>query len=505
MKQKTLVENLYRVVEQLPTTRALHDRGCKWSYQIIWRYITAVSHQLRERGVQQGDRVLILLPNGLEYILAYYGILHAGAVAVPMSAGTKVPAARYLSLLTHAKAMFVEANCASTFRSQLGEQCELVQTSEHWLMDLLNYVDTTCFKPVVSENDLAVINFTSGTTGNPKGVMLSHGNLVANTRAINQFLKLTPRDMVANVLPFNYSFGASILHSHLSVGAAISLEHGSVFSRNILEQLKREEITGFAGVPSTYAMLFGGADASDIGAKNLRYMLQAGAHMPQGLVAKVQQCIPHADFFSMYGQTEATARITYLKPQYIDQKIGSVGQAIAGVVLEVRDIHGRRCDAYETGEVYVSGASVMLGYWDNPEETARVLKEGWLATGDIGYLDEEDFLFLKGRRDDMMKIGGIRIMPVEIEEVLMGVDGVAEAAVVALDMGPRMGKQMKAYIVLADDVTLLERDVLRHCSEQLPLSKLPKRVEIVDALPMTENGKLCRAALVERDEVQYVH
>jgi acyl-CoA synthetase (AMP-forming)/AMP-acid ligase II len=229
----------------------------------------------------------------------------------------------------------------------------------------------------------------------------------------------------------------------------------------------------------------------------IRYLTQAGGAMSPALTQKLREAMPQASLFVMYGQTEATARLTYLPPERLEQKLGSVGVPLSGVRIEIRGEDGAALPVGAVGEVWVNGPNVMLGYWRNQAATAEVKRDGWLKTGDMGRLDDEGFLYLVGRRSDMIKSGAHRIYPQDIEEVIAELPQVQEAAVVGVE-DDLLGQAIRAYVVPAGSESLTPMQVQAHCKARLANYKVPKSVEIVTSLPRTASGKVRRAELLER-------
>jgi acyl-CoA synthetase (AMP-forming)/AMP-acid ligase II len=322
--------------------------------------------------------------------------------------------------------------------------------------------------------------------------MLSHANLAANVAGIVDYLGLRADDRIVSVLPFYYSYGSSVLHTHLAVGARIALEPNLVFPQLVVERLARERATGFSGVPSTYALLLDRVDLAAHDLSSLRYLTQAGGAMAPALTRRLSSALPQARLFVMYGQTEATARLTWLPPEQLEAKLGSVGRPLPGVTLAVRHEDGSDCAVDEVGEVCARGPNVMQGYWRNPEATAAVLQAGWLRTGDLGRLDADGVLWLSGRRADMIKTGAHRVHPQDVEEAIAELPGVAEVAVVGVD-DELLGQVIKACIVRAG--ALDDNQVRAHCRARLAPYKVPKIVVFVDALPKTASGKIRRVEL----------
>jgi acyl-CoA synthetase (AMP-forming)/AMP-acid ligase II len=327
--------------------------------------------------------------------------------------------------------------------------------------------------------------------------VLSHRNLASNSTAICEYLQLTEQDSVVCVLPFHYSYGSSVLHTHLQVGGRIVLEKNLVYPHAVVETLARERATGFAGVPPTFALLLSRVPLANYDLSALRYLTQAGGAMSPALTQRLREALPNVAVFVMYGQTEATARLTYLPPRYLTMKMGSVGVPVSGVNIQIRTEDGEVAAAGTVGEIWVSGPNVMLGYWSNPAATAEVLRDGWLKTGDMGRVDDEGFLFIVGRRSDMIKAGAHRVHPRDIEDVIVEIEDVEEAVAIGVD-DETLGQTICAFVVPSSGATLTGMQVQAHCRERLANYKVPKRVEIVASLPRTASGKVRRTELAER-------
>ena len=466
---------------------------------------------LSEAGVAGGDRVALVLDGRVEYLIACYAALMAGAAIVPLNPDTRPDVLRHA--LSHARVKAVVIGASETRHlapvvSELPELRVAVVAGER-ATDLGARVATETFTAIVEsggelrdsgvgDEDLASIAYTSGTTGKPKGVMLTHRNMVANVRSIVSYLDLVPEDRVAMVLPYFYVYGSSVIHTHIAAGGTI-VDAGSVaFPVNVLDAMERHRATGFSGVPSTFARLL---RVDDLGARDLsslRYVTQAGAAMTRALTESLRRVIPHARIFVMYGQTEAAARLTYVPPERLDEKMGSAGIGIPGVQISVLGPDARPVPAGTVGEVVARGDNVMRGYLDDPAATALALRAGALHTGDLGYLDEDGFLFLVGRQSEMIKSGGHRIGPQEIEEVVAEVPGVAECAVAGVP-DELLGQAIVAFVVREPGeagASLTDRTIKKACFERLPRFKMPAEVRFVDALPRSDRGKILRSELV---------
>ena len=342
--------------------------------------------------------------------------------------------------------------------------------------------------------DPAIILYTSGTTGQPKGVMLSHANLVANTRSILGYLRLTESDRVMAVLPFFYSYGNSILLTHIAIGGSLVVNRSFLYPNVILDEMQQYDVTGFSGVPSTYAILLNRSTFCERSFPSLRYLTQAGGPMAPDLADRLLRACPGVQLFIMYGQTEASARLSYLPPADLGQKAGSIGLPIPGVTLEVLDPAGSPVPPGTTGEIVASGPNIMLGYWGRPDLTAERLRDGRLWTGDLAYEDEEGYLFIVGRQSDMIKTSAHRIAPQEIEEVLLEHDLVHDVAIIGIS-DEMLGEAILACVVLREGVSCTEKELVLHCKALLPSFKVPKHVRFLEELPRTSSGKVKRPAL----------
>ena len=340
----------------------------------------------------------------------------------------------------------------------------------------------------------ALVLYTSGSTGRPHGVIQTFRNIDANSRSIVDYLGLGPSDRAMLTLPLSYCYGRSVLQTHLLAGGSVFLEHRTAFPRTILETMAAEGCTGFAGVPLTFEMIKRQVDVSTVDLSHLRYLTQAGGAMAPETIAWVRESFAPAELFVMYGQTEATARLSYLPPARAAEKPGSVGVAIPGVELRVIDQDGREVSPGMVGEIVARGPNVTPGYLDEPDETARILRDGWLWTGDLGERDEEGFLYHRGRAREILKIGGHRVGPIEIENVVTRYPGVAEAVVIGTP-DPLLGEVPIAVVVPSAGTTLDELGLLEFCRANLTALRVPARIVIVDSLPRNAAGKPLRDAI----------
>ena len=497
-----------RIVSRYPQRMAIvaDDRSIR--YAEFWDEAQRFAQALRARGIASGERVAIVLPNRIEAAVACYGCWLAGSVAVPLNAQARVR--DFEAWLRHSEARHLVYEHGHIDVLQALASVEIAAESrpiQRWAID----AEHPLCAPHTAQNGrtpehvstdhiaadhIALILYTSGTTGAPKGVTLTHGNVLANASAVVRYLELDEHDSVLSILAFYYAYGASVLHTHLLVGGCVVLAQNLLFPHVLMDTIARERISGFSGVPSTYALLLERVKLADYDLSSLRYLTQAGGAMSPTLTRRLRAALPDARLFVMYGQTEATSRLTWLPPERLDDKLGSVGVPVDGVQLRIVHEDGRDAAHGETGEVWARGANVMLGYWNNPDASAAVMHDGWLRTGDMGHLDSDGYLFLAGRRSDMIKTGAHRVHPNDIEDVILEIPGVTEVVVVGVD-DSILGQVVKAFIVAPGLPLGSEALIKAHCRERLANYKIPRDIAFVSALPRTASGKVRRAALLE--------
>jgi acyl-CoA synthetase (AMP-forming)/AMP-acid ligase II len=494
--QATLVNRFRESVARYPESLAIANNHHRITYRELSNLVDKVSHYLLSSGLRKGDRVAMVVSNSPEYAAIFYGIWSAGGVTVALN--TQAKAKDILNWVNHSDAnwLFIDHNhperkaiwetgCQFSVVDVGGE--DSTNSNLEW-RQIVN-LDPTDKKISLNNADLASIIYTSGTTGNPKGVTLCHGNLNANIDSILAYLKLKSADSILNVLPFYYSYGNSILHTHLAVGASITLENSLLYPHRMVEKMVKERVSGFSGVPSTFALLLSRVNIADYDLSNLRYLTQAGGAMAPALADRLISALPHTELFVMYGQTEASARLTYLPPQMLEEKRGSIGIAIPNTTIEVRNKAGEVAAPGETGEICAHGDNIMQGYWKDKQRTGEVLKDGWLYTGDLAHTDTDGYLYIDGRSSDMIKSGANRISPKEIEEVIQELEAVHEVAVLGIP-DELLGEVIKAYIVPQKASGLEKRTIQRHCKNNLAIYKIPKFIEFIEELPKTASGKI---------------
>ena len=510
--KKLIHHFLEQSAQRFPDKIALIHEDVRATYAQINSRANKLAHWLLDQGITKGDRVVLILDNCLEYVISYYGALKTGAVVAPLCSDLKPDGLR--SLLQE---LCPKVVISSPKFERLLQETDLTNINIHGLLlksprlkwsstpfsvfswdDLITNGDSLNPDAPIDESTTASIIYTSGSTGNPEGVMLSHKNIVSNVHSICQYLYLTEKDIQMVVLPFFYVMGKSLLNTHISVGGTVVINNKFAFTASVIKQMVDEQVTGFSGVPSTYAYLLhrsplaGYRDRLD----SLRYCSQAGGHMSRKLKEKLRQVLPkNTKIYIMYGATEASARLTYLEPDCFEDKLDSIGKPIPGVVIRVLDERRKEVPIGRTGELVATGPNIMQGYWKDVKSTAKVMNRNGYHTGDLGYKDKEGYFYVTGRKDNLLKIGGHRINPQEIEDVLMESELVIEAAV--LEMPDKLlGSKLVAAVIPKNEDCSADR-ILSKCSEKLPRFKLPEEINLVRALPKNTSGKIDRTKCLE--------
>ncbi|MBN1696441.1 MAG: acyl--CoA ligase [Spirochaetales bacterium] len=475
---------------------------------------------LLENGMIPGDRAAFIFENSPLYVVCYYGILKAGGVAVPLS--TDLTPRRLTSILDELKPFCV---CVSGRYQRLIDEADTSQCGFPYLLvsspksdrkgrseaayavkkleDIVATGEVSDQSLSPDPDSLACITYTSGSTGESKGVMLTHANIVANTHSICRFLQLTDRDIQMVVLPFFYVMGKSLLNTHFAVGGRVVINNNFAFTAAMIKQMVEEKVTGFSGVPSTYAYLLCRSPLVHYRSMltHLRYCSQAGGHMAAQIKIELRKALPrHTAIIVMYGATEASARLTWLDPSRFEEKTESIGVEIPGVTIKIMDQDGKELPAGETGELVASGDNIMKGYWKDPELTAKVLDGDGFHTGDMGYRDAEGFIYLTGRKDNQYKVGGHRINVQEIEDILLGTRKLIEVAVLGLE-DPLLGHRLIALGVARENGLSGEK-ILGGCAKMLPRFKMPRFLYLIHSLPKTASGKVDRHRCMEYIRMQ---
>lgn len=460
------------------------------SYRAMAQRVSDLSSWLSGK-FGEDSNIILVSPNNAFFVLAYLAIMKSGNVCIPLNSAIEPESFEYIKDETSAVFAFVYSSVAK----RLPVSIEWVDENEISTLNTgvleIGYLPGSHFH----EHKLAQLIFTSGSTAVPKGVMITHGNLMANTSSILDYLHLTQEDTMLVVLPFFYCYGLSLLHTHLRVGGTLALNNSFMFLGGVIRDLEKYACTGFAGVPSHFQVLLRKSDSFRNGNfPHLRYVTQAGGKLHKAFIAEFTELFPLVRFFVMYGQTEATARLSYLPPERLADKLGSIGKGIPNVELQVIDGSGKPVNPGDTGEIIARGGNIMKGYFNDPKATDQVLREGWLHTGDLGTVDEDDFIYLTARKKEMIKAGGKRISPKEIEEVIVALPGVIDCTVEGMDH-PVLGEAIRAVVVKSNGSDLKPNDIKAACALRLASFKVPTEVLFHDKIEVSATGKKVKGTI----------
>lgn len=484
-----LEQVIAQTMDAHPRKIAVFYKGGEWSYADLKALVATAKARLVAAGLSEGDRAIVWMENSPEYIAAYLAVLEVGATVVAVH--PQVPVHEVTRIASHVGATALVVSPAIK-QWNVGD---LESTGLRFILVESQVIPCGHGSAAIkSSRELAQIIYTSGSTGQPKGVMLTHKSLIANTKAILEYLCLTADDSVMAVLPFVYAYGNSVMLTHLFAGGSLVIENSMVYPHVVLESMMKKGVTGLSGVSTTYALMLNQSNLKSYAFPALRYVTHAGGPMPSELLSRLRSVFSGKSIFIMYGQTEASARLTYLPPELLDVKKGSVGRALSGVRLKIVKERGEAAELGEIGEVWASGDNIMQGYWQDPQGTANVLQDGWLRTGDMGRLDEDGFLTIEGRNSEMIKSGAYRISPTEIEEILLQHPHVQEAGVVGVD-DPILGQKICAVVALKTAGCATDQELLAYCAQRLVQYKRPKTIVVVAALPKSPSGKILRQGL----------
>ena len=445
---------------------------------------------LKSAGVERGDRVLIGCTLSPSSSLVYLAAMYAGCVAVPVEERTLIGSVPEFAAATGAKAVWTEAN------SQLPSQDAGPVLRLHG--DIGREANNPIPPADCCSSDLAALMATSGSTGIPRFVKVSHGNLIANTEAIIRSQILANDERAMLILPVSYCFGASVLHTHLYQGGSVVFDRRFMFPDKVLQAAAQYECTTFAGVPTVYNILLRRSGIRQISLPHLRRFLQAGGGLVRERVAEMRELFPSVRFYVMYGQTEATARITCMDPDRWHEKEGSVGQPLDNLTALIVGDDGKSVETDQVGQLVVKGPSICQGYFNDADETRRVFKNGWLNTGDLARQDAEGFLWIEGRAGSFLKIRGTRVSLAEVEAKVASIPGVYECGVCAVSH-PEAGEALALFVVPDAPGHDLANEIRHHLPPHWTLDS----IRVVSELPKTPAGKLARAALAEMSKEHY--
>lgn len=476
-----------------PSDLALADDDERWTFERLAEASHGFARRLAALGVEPGSRVVVYLDKSLAAVEALYGVWMAGAIAVPAHPALKAAQLRHL----------VEHSGARVLVSHRRKLARLDDVPEVTIYEVTDPPTAQANPGAATGGETpAIILYTSGSTGRPKGICVSHENLRAGARIVSRYLEIQADERILSVLPFNFDYGLNQLLSAVHCGGSLHLVR-SAFPGDVCRALQRHEITGFAAVPPLWIQLMQpGSPFTEESFPSLRYMTNTGGAFPVELVRRYREHLPHVRLYLMYGLSEAF-RSTYLPPTEVDRIPESMGRAIPETDVWVLDDDDQRCSPGEVGQLVHRGPTVALGYWNDPDATARSFRpnpfdpesdERVVYSGDLVRADDDGFLYFMGRRDAMIKCQGVRVSPEEVEEIVYDSELVAEVAATGVP-DPSSGQAIVLHVVPREDRPFDEAVLRNHCRQKMPPYMLPREVRTHASLPRTGSGKIDRKAL----------
>ena len=493
-----VAHNLERSARHFGERPCLVFKGRSWTYRDLNEAAGRVAAGLAGHGVGVGDRVLLLLPNSPEFLLAYFGLQKLGAVPISLNVMLKAGEIGFIANDSGAVALIVHAALLNSLpvREAMPGLRHLVvvggQTPEGALSfdSLLAATDPRAAVDL-DRDAVAAILYTSGTTGRPKGAMLSHANIVSNAYATKHHLLLGPEDRVLCALPLFHVFGQNfIMNASVLSGSTLYL-HERFVPDEVVAAIPEHGVTVFYGVPTIFIHLLNDRRVTRERFGSLRICFSAAATMPREVSERWAERIGKP-IVEGYGLTECSPFAAY--NHEVEFRFGSVGTAIENVEIKILGAEDREVALGELGEICIRGPNVMLGYFRRPEDTAEAIRGGWLHSGDIGRMDEDGYVYIVDRVKDMINVAGFKVYPREVEEVLFAHPAVGEAAVVGIP-DPLHGEAVKAFVVPRAGASCDPDELIATCRAQIAEYKVPREVELIEALPKSPTGKVLKREL----------
>ncbi|HOT97834.1 MAG TPA: AMP-binding protein [bacterium] len=484
----------------MPENCAMVFGSHRIEYRRFYSAVCRLAAGLQSLGIQRGDRVALHLPNVSHFCISYYALLHIGAVVVPLNILSRE--AELTAILQHSgcRAIISWTGFTAQVQSALTQarECTLwlllgdtMPRSALSLTQLIARSPEQSYDPVSSPDDLAVINYLAGSAEEALGAEFTHAALVASATTYSEMFRMTVDDRILAVLPLFHPLGQTlVMHGTFYTGATLVLQPRFV-AAEVVAALRDHRITYLAAVPDMFKIL-SQLGPPDPPVTTLKYALSYGAQLQPGVVEAFEANF-HCHLLEAYGFTEAGPLVTSARINR-ERKPGSSGLPLLGVEVRILNEEGVQLRPHQSGEIWVKSPSMMQGYHNKPDRTLQRLRDDWFFSGDIGYLDDEHYLFVQERKEDIITKGGFQIFSFEVEEILARHPAIAEAAVVGIP-DPTQGQEVKAVLVLRPGVTLSRDELITWCREYLPVYKTPRYIEFVSALPKTTTGRILKNKL----------
>ncbi|MCF6282494.1 MAG: AMP-binding protein [Candidatus Polarisedimenticolaceae bacterium] len=503
--------------KKTPESIAAVVQGREYTYQQLHDEAVVLAEKLVERGVQQGDRLVIYMDNTWPCVVSIYATLFAGGVFIVVNPQTKADKLEYILNDCAAALLLTDNHLANVFlpvlpkvgtllsvicsNSNPKKIIEGVDGIESFEDIVAKYPKNSPLPPLIATN-LAALIYTSGSTGNPKGVMQTHQSMLFTAGSLTEYLRLSESHRILCVLPLAFDYGLYQLLMSVFSGATLVLETSFTYTAVIFNRMREQATTVFPGVPTIFSMLIAAHKRKSLCFPDIIRVTNTAAALPKEYIENLREIFPNALIYKMYGLTECK-RVCYLEPELLDEKPTSVGKAIPGTELFLLSLDGESVATNEVGVLHVKGPHIMQGYWNDEERSNKMLRQGvypadrTLCTHDFFRMDEEGFLYFIGRDDDIIKCRGEKVSPVEIENALHGIDGVKEAAVIGLP-DPLLGEAIYAYVALENNSSISQKQLKKICTERLENNMIPKEFILIDELPKTITGKISKKLLLRQ-------
>lgn len=490
-----ITDYLKAQVEQTPEAIAVAFNNDEISYEAFYKKVELVAAFVQSKGMKKGDIVASMLLNSDLFMAVYYGVQLAGCTLLPINTKLAPDELTYIFNHSEAKGLIYDERLEGSLQ-QVEYEFEWTQTRA----ELQAEASDRELQPVENKaNDTALVLYTSGTTGRPKGVMLTHRNVVSAVQQWSERIAYQKSDRVYISIPLFHCAGLHVIAvSTIYCGATLVIDEMFIPDRTIPTILEKK-ITVFSGVPTMYALLLSKFDFANQAFPNVRKMVYGSAPMPHEIIKNLKEAFPKVEFHNLYGQTESSPGATELPDEAVLTKAGSVGKALPNTQLKIVDANGVDLPVGEIGEICIKGEQIMKGYLKNDDETMQVIKNGWLYSGDLGRLDEDGYLYIVDRKKDLIIRGGENIYPIEVENVLYQIPQLIDAAVIGIP-DPIYGEIPKAIVVLAEEGAITEQEIIDHARSKLAKYKVPHIVEIVKEMPRNPSGKILKHVLRAKEK-----
>ena len=516
--QRLLGEALLFSAKRHPSKTAIIIRGEEFTYSSLRDNSEKLASFLVSSGIKKGDRVAICMNNSWSSVVSIYAVTLAGAVFVIINPQTKANKLGYILKDSGAKILITEVFLKKEFLKSLDYTEDINKIIITGKTDielnhdgiefvgfesiLLNEIKCLEAFPKIIPNDLAAIIYTTGSTGFPKGVMMTHQAMVFASWSLIEYLRLNEEDRIILLLPLAFDYGLYQLFMSITIGSTLIIEQSFIFTASIYKQIEKYRPTVFPGVPTIYAMMIAGNQKNKISFDSITKITNTAAALPAEYITDLKQIFPNALIFKMYGLTECK-RVCYLEPELIDIKPDSVGKAIPGTEVFLLSPGGEPVSTGEPGILHIRGPHLMSGYWNQEVLSMKVLKqsklpgEKVLCSNDWFKMDIDGDLYFLGRNDDIIKSRGEKVSPIEIENVIYKIFGVKEVAVIGIP-DEILGESIVAFITTHVTAQISEKEILQECSANLEMFMVPQRIILLNEMPKNSNGKIDKLILKAR-------